>query len=291
MSTTPNQPYEPDGKPEPSDEEAAAAHDALSNLGDKPHADEAGATAYSAVPPPLPPLDDPAQEPVQDTIPGMPQQPPPEAEARAQAPQQQPPQSPFVQGSPYAQQPPPQEQPPVYGQQQPYGAQYSGTTGQYTAAPPPPPYGYGQPYGYPDAGLPTGMPPLADYGQRAGAFALDNGLAIVAGWVTGTTRSHAVDIVFGLIGLVGIVWAVLNALRAGRSGQSYGKRTMGIRLARLADGQPVGAGIGFLRLFLDWILWVACVVPGVLNLLWPLWDRTNQTWADKLAKSVVVKTR
>jgi uncharacterized RDD family membrane protein YckC len=66
---------------------------------------------------------------------------------------------------------------------------------------------------------------------------------------------------------------------------------MGIRLARFADGQPVGGGLGFLRLFLNWIFWLLCIIPGILNLLAPLWDGKNQTWSDKIAKSVVVKAR
>jgi uncharacterized RDD family membrane protein YckC len=170
------------------------------------------------------------------------------------------------------------------------------------APPPPPPpghdygYGYGssygqQPYGFPASDLPPGMPPLADYGQRVGAFVLDNGVAIAAGWVTGTTRSDVADLVFGLVGLAGIVWAIYNAILAGRTGQSYGKRTMGIRLARYADGQPIGAGLGFFRLFFNWVLWLLCILPGVFNLLAPLWDRRNQTWSDRIAKSVVVKTQ
>lgn len=254
MSTTPNQPEEPQPEPGQPGDETSDTRDALRNLEDKPRADEAGDTAYSAVPPPLPPTDQP--------------------------PQQQPQQSPY------------QHQ---YGQQPQYGTgtgQYPGQYGPYQAPPPPPQYGqYGQPYGYPASDLPPGMPPLADWGQRATAFILDNGVAIAAGWIAGGTRSATLDVVFGLLGLAGLVWAILNAIRAGREGQSYGKRVMGIRLARLADGQPIGAGLGFLRLFVNWILWVACIVPGVLNLLAPLWDRKNQTWSDKLAKSVVVKTR
>lgn len=287
MSTTPNQPeeprpQEPQTEPErPGDE----AHDALKNLGDKPRADDVGETAYSAVPPPLPPTGDPAQGPVQDAIPGAPGQP----QGGFTAPggmQQGPQQSPYQQQHQYGQQPPYSQQQPQYSGSEQYAGQYSGP---YQAAPAPPQYG--QPYGYPASDLPPGMPPLADWGQRAMAFILDNGVAIAAGWIAGGTRSNTIDVVFGLVALAGLVWAVLNAVRAGRGGQSYGKRVVGIRLARLADGQPIGAGRGFLRLFLNWILWVACLVPGVLNLLWPLWDRKHQTWSDKAARSVVVKTR
>jgi uncharacterized RDD family membrane protein YckC len=314
MSTTPDQPQEPERKPEPSEQESAAARDALRDLADKPRHDEAGETAYSAVPPPLPPIEDPAQGPVQDHIPGMAEQPqtgyappsaqePPQQSPYQQQPQDQPPygQPPYGQQQ-YGQQQYGQQQfgQPQYGQQQPsYGsAQYgdapygSGSGpygGPYQAAPPPP--AYDQVYGYPGAGLPVGMPPLADWGQRAGAFALDNGLAIVAGWIAGATRSDTLDVIFGIISFVGLIWAVVNAIQAGRTGQSYGKRSLGIRLARFSDGQPVGAGVGFLRLFLNWLFWVACILPGVLNLLWPLWDGKRQTWSDKITRSVVVRAR
>lgn len=328
MSTTPDQPQEPERKPEPSEQEAAAARDALHDLPNQPQADEAGATAYSAVPPALPPIEDPAQGPVQDQtvqnkIGGMGEQPqtgfaPPAAgQGPQQSPYQQPQQQAYQepQDQPgYGQQPygqpqygqqqhgqqqhgQPQYGQPQYGQQQ-YGqqpsyggAQYGGAQygGPYQAAPPPPPYEQG--YGYPGAGLPVGMPPLADWGQRVGAFALDNGPTIVSGWIAGAARDNAVDAVFGIIGFFGLLWAIINAIRAGRSGQSYGKRALGIRLARFSDGQPVGAGLGFLRLFLNWVLWVACILPGVLNLLWPLWDSKRQTWSDKIARSVVVRAR
>ena len=243
-------------------------------------------------------------EPVQDAVPGTSEEPQPgfSAPGGEQAPQQ----SPYQQAKPGYQQPPTyQEQPPPYQQQTPYqqqqqpyeGGQYAGaqqgqyaygSAGPHQAAPPPPQYG--QPYGY-SGDLPQGMPPLADWSQRATAFILDNGVAIAAGWIAGGNVNNATDVTFGLLGLAGVVWAIVNAVRAGREGQSYGKRVMGIRLARLADGQPIGGGLGFLRLFLNWIFWVACGIPGVLNLLWPLWDGKNQTWSDKIAKSVVVKTR
>ena len=199
---------------------------------------------------------------------------------------EQPQQSPYQQENPYQQQQPVGQ----YAGQQQSQAQY-GSPGPYHAAPPPPQYGQPYGYGYPASEMPPGMPPLADWSQRATAFVLDNGLAIVAGWIAGANINRTTDTALGLVGLVGVVWAIVNAVRAGREGQSYGKRAMGIRLARLVDGQPVGAGLGFLRLFLNWLFWVACVVPGVLNLLWPLWDSKHQTWCDKIAKSVVVKTR
>ncbi len=267
-------------KPEPPRD--AAAHDALRNLGDKPQADEFGATAYSAVPPPL--------ADIEDTQPGTAQ--PAYGQDQPQYGQPQYGQQQYGQQPAYGQQPRYGQAgygDTSYGGSQFGGAPYGGAT-QYPSAPPPPPYDQQYAgYGYPAGGLPVGMPRLASWGQRAGAFVLDNGIAIAAGWISGATRSLTLDVVFGVISLAGIVWAIMNAVRAGRTGQSYGKRTMGIRLLRLEDGQPIGGGRGFLRLFLNWLLWLLCIIPGVLNLAWPLWDDRKQTWSDKIAKSVVVQ--
>ena len=72
-------------------------------------------------------------------------------------------------------------------------------------------------------------------------------------------------------------------IRAGRTGQSWGKKVVGIRLVREADGQPIGAGLAFVR---D----LAHVVDGFfyLGYLWPLWDPKRQTFADKICSTVVL---
>jgi uncharacterized RDD family membrane protein YckC len=72
-------------------------------------------------------------------------------------------------------------------------------------------------------------------------------------------------------------------IRAGRTGQSWGKKVLGIRLVRESDGQPIGAGMAFVR---D----LAHIVDGFfyLGYLWPLWDAKRQTFADKICSTVVL---
>jgi uncharacterized RDD family membrane protein YckC len=247
VTTTPNQPQEPEREPEPSDDVPGSPF---------------------------------AQ-------PGQPQQYP----YPAQPPQNQPPYAGAQYGGTGQQGAGPYESG-QYGGGQYGGAQYGGAQygGPYQGAPPPPLYGYGQqPYGYPGGGMPAGMPPLAGWWERVWAWLIDNFfVGLVLGIIAGATGSRAVDIIGGIAALV---WAVYNAIIAGSTGQSFGKRAAGIRLARLADGQPIGGGLGFLRWFLDMLFWWACFLPGLLNYLWPLWDSRNQTWCDKIAKSVVVKAR
>jgi uncharacterized RDD family membrane protein YckC len=260
----------PAGSPTP-ERSRAADREALDRIEGMPRADHAGPTAYSAVPPPLPPQ--PPAEPAPGARGHSGLAPYAQADSGGYPPQDAPPpggQPPYNQ--------PPYGQPP-YGQpgQPPYGQQ---------GYPPFPGYGANESYGM-SAGLPAGMPPFASWWQRVGAFLLDNVLVGLAlGLIFDWTDNRAVNIVTDLVALL---WAVYNAYLGGANGQSYGKRAVNIRLARLADGQPVGAGYGLLRWFLDWLLIVLCLVPGLLNFLWPLWDAKCQTWCDKIASSVVVR--
>ncbi len=194
-------------------------------------------------------------------------------------------------------QPPYGEQP--YGQQ-PYGLPQYGQPGQgqqgqqaygpsgYPAAPP---LGAQQgPYGYGAQAFGTGtMPPLAEWGQRARAFVLDNGIFIIGNLGDYFARHGSAPTIFSLITLVGLIFAIYNAVRAGRTGQSHGMQSAGIRLARFQDGQPIGGWLSFVRIFFHWLFFTLFVIPGVLNYLWPLWDSKSQTWSDKIVSSVVVK--
>ena len=292
----PEQPRQPEHQIDP--------EEALRDLGQQPQVDEQGQpTAYTAVPPPL---GQPQQDPYVQQPSGYDQPPvygePPTAQQIPQG---------AAAGQPYGQQAygqPGYGQQAQQGQQQGYGQQSQqgqqqgygqqaqpGQQQGYGYPPPPPEYG-NAPYGAAGygTGQPPGMPPYASWGQRAAAWLIDNVVAAIGislaeaayyDWGNGTRAIGWVVLVLG------VVWALYNAYLAGQTGQSTGKRTAGIRLARYADGQPIGAAFGLLRLFLNVVFWVICFIPGVLNYLWPLWDQKSQTWSDKIASSVVVRAR
>lgn len=257
-------------------------------------------TPYGApTPPPGPPVAPPVAPPAYGQQPPAPygQQPPP--------------------AGPYGEQPPP-----AYGQQPPappYGQQPADPYGQ--PQPPAPPYG--QPQYAPNAGYPTnmanpygaGMLPkeaYASWGQRVGAFLLDYvlllpfvlvgsiligiGAASAASTVdynsaTGTYSSTGAG--FSLLALLGYLIYTVGVLgvsiwnrwyKAGKTGQSWGKRVMGLKLVREADGEPIGPGMAFVR---D----LAHVVDGLIcyvGYLFPLWDVKRQTLADKMISTVVL---
>ena len=79
-------------------------------------------------------------------------------------------------------------------------------------------------------------------------------------------------------------------------GQTPGKRALGIVVVRVAGDGPIGTSKGFARhviQFLENVPLLSIVVfPFVLvDSLWPLWDGQNQALHDKIAGSVVLRTR
>ncbi|MCA1712401.1 MAG: RDD family protein [Actinobacteria bacterium] len=158
------------------------------------------------------------------------------------------------------------------------------------AAPDQPPAGYGTPapsYGTPPAygSTPYGTapsdawqgPPLASWGKRALGYLVDlvisiviQGLAALIDPDLGRAVGFAVALVFGYL--------------TGTTGQTPGRRVVGIKVLREADGQVLGAGLGIGR----GLLHILDALPLLLGFLWPIWDKKKQTFADKIVHSVVV---
>jgi uncharacterized RDD family membrane protein YckC len=112
------------------------------------------------------------------------------------------------------------------------------------------------------------------------------GIAIyVAGFVVASIVGVVSD-VLGLLVLLGtlgayLAWFVYNLVEQGQTGQSLGKRVVGLKLVREADGQVTGAGLSVGRGFAH------CLEFGI-GWFWPLVDPKKQTFADKICGTVVV---
>ncbi len=184
---------------------------------------------------------------------------------------------------------------PGYGQQppqQPYGGQ-------------PPPYGtpaqagYGQP-APPPGGYVADQPgyymgrTLANWPQRVGAYLIDYLIAAIPAFVAvllfsgtdpGESPSAGAGVVAFLLYLVSLgVWIYNRAIQQGRTGQSWGKQVLNLRLVRMADGQPMGGGMAFVR---D-LAHIIDALPCYIGYLFPLWDTRRQTFADKIMNTVVL---
>ncbi|MFD4946699.1 RDD family protein [Streptomyces sp. NPDC058409] len=165
-----------------------------------------------------------------------------------------------------------------------------------------PQYGYPQyvqaPYGtYPPAGMPgiqgAGLPILAHWGRRVGAFLLD--ALIIAGPLYGLgfidlansdDPANADPGPFFAVGLVyAISMGIFQLYKEGKTGQTTGKKLLGISLRHEADGTTLGIGMAFVRKLAHALDSIACYIGW----LWPLWDTKRQTFADKVCGTVVIK--
>ncbi|MEU9500201.1 RDD family protein [Streptomyces sp. NPDC048196] len=232
----------------------------------------------------------------------------------------QPPQAPQA---PYGQQPPvPPQGGPGYGYpQQPQAPQQPYGYPQQGQVPPQQPYGgYPQQAGYGMPGMPQGY---ASWGARVGAYLIDYlivgllptilyfvalAMSASAATVTPDTSScppgdiqcisdaynKAADtatpvgsfVLIAIAGLIGLAAGLFVLAKEGSTGQTPGKKALGIRLVKEATGQPIGFGMAFVRKLCHILDGFCC-----LGYLWPLWDEKSQTFADKIAGTVVVKSQ
>jgi uncharacterized RDD family membrane protein YckC len=151
----------------------------------------------------------------------------------------------------------------------------------------------------------------AGWWQRAVAYIVDGIIVAVPAWIimaiasvgfvrkTTITRdqfgnltinSGALARIFvglGIILLIGILYRVL--MEGSPRGQTVGKMAMKIAVKDAETGGPIGYGRAFVRWVVASILWIAFYLPGILDLLFPLWDQRKQTLHDKAVRSVVVQ--
>lgn len=81
---------------------------------------------------------------------------------------------------------------------------------------------------------------------------------------------------------VGFIYFAL--LEGGATGQTFGKKLVGIRVADISTGGPIGLPRAVLRHLGRFV----STIPLLAGYLWMLWDDERQTWHDKFGRAVVV---
>jgi uncharacterized RDD family membrane protein YckC len=140
---------------------------------------------------------------------------------------------------------------------------------------------------------------LASWGRRLAALLVDVvvlGLVIgvalfAAGMPADELRDRLRDGETMLVVLLFLVpEAIYHTALIGSRSQTFGKMALGIRVVDAESSSP----IGYVRAFRRWVSTAALralfTVPTILDHLWPLRDKRNQTLHDKFARSVVVRT-
>ena len=187
----------------------------------------------------------------------------------------------------------------------PYGQAPQGGYGQDPYAQQQNPYG-GESYGQPASGVPQGVV-FSHWGKRVGAYLIDGLLGLVANipyiiglviagasseidpatdQVTMSDGSAVILLILSLISAVlSLAYFVWNyCLKQGKTGYTVGKGVMGIKLVKAETGQPIGAGMAFVR----YIAHILDAIPCGIGYLWPLWDAKRQTFADKAVGTYVI---
>jgi uncharacterized RDD family membrane protein YckC len=185
-----------------------------------------------------------------------------------------------------------------------------GNPSAFTPYPPPPPWNVAPVAG---AQLASFGAPLARWWQRVGALVLDS---LIVGVPIGIVNAilnaafgskHTVKLLNGtygtqrsiqglphvllLIGSVVVFGLYFSILNGTGNGQTVGNRAPGIAVRDATTGEVIGFNRGLLRWFIRSVLYLALILPGILNDLFPLWDSRNQTIADKAARSVVIRMK
>ncbi|TWD81507.1 putative RDD family membrane protein YckC [Kribbella amoyensis] len=137
---------------------------------------------------------------------------------------------------------------------------------------------------------------LAGWGSRVIASILDSLLALipvgiallVALTISGSMEqmSDGASTVLS-VGYIAFFLVVIwnRIIRQGKTGQSIGKKIVGLKIVGADSGQLIGIGRTIARELCAGFFNYFCF----LNSLWPLWDKQQQTWHDKVASDLVIK--
>ena len=77
-------------------------------------------------------------------------------------------------------------------------------------------------------------------------------------------------------------------VQLGRTGQTWGRQIVGNKVIRVDNGDVPGIGRALGRELFAWIVSASILYLGYL---WMIWDDHRQTWHDKVAGTIVVRSR
>lgn len=153
-------------------------------------------------------------------------------------------------------------------------------------------------------GLPaTGPGSLASFGQRLGARGIDIAVCFaLAGVLIGVEAAvraitgveapaeddgDAISVVLGLVMLA--TWVAYDPVTTAIWGRTIGKRIVGLQVVSVDDGTAAPLLVVAGRNVIQLLLWLACIVPGVLDLRAGWNDPDRRTWHDRALSTIVIR--
>ena len=120
----------------------------------------------------------------------------------------------------------------------------------------------------------------ASFGRRLGGYLIDFTILLVIAGIPSA-------ILTGVGGsLVSFVISFSYAVLLNANGGTLGMRMLDMRLQNKETGENIGVGMAVVR----YVVAIVSSAAIFIGYLWSIWDANKQTWHDKAASSVVVKT-
>ena len=132
----------------------------------------------------------------------------------------------------------------------------------------------------------TPFGPATGWWQRVGATIVDALVLIVPNFIVLAALGSGV----GSRLVTVIVQVAYSTVLLSQRGQTVGNMAVGTRVVDSRSGGNPSVGRALGRSVAPLALFILLVIPLILDLLWPLWDRENQTLHDKMAGTYVIRT-
>jgi uncharacterized RDD family membrane protein YckC len=133
--------------------------------------------------------------------------------------------------------------------------------------------------------------------RRAGALVIDSIFVSVVFFII-VGLAFLVTLADETVGVIAVILALVAAIAwsffywiyfTGKApGQTVGKKALGIRVRNADEDRAIGYGASAGRYLITFVFGIF-YIPALLDYLWPLWDKRNQSLHDKVANSVVVR--
>jgi uncharacterized RDD family membrane protein YckC len=132
----------------------------------------------------------------------------------------------------------------------------------------------------------TPFGPATGWWQRAGASIVDGLVLLIPTIIVVVAfKSSVAERIVQFAIQVAYTTAMLST-----GGRTVGNMAVGTRVVDAKTGAIPGAGKALGRSLAPVLLLVLLIIPAILDILWPLWDRENQTLHDKMAGTYVIRT-
>lgn len=133
---------------------------------------------------------------------------------------------------------------------------------------------------------------LATWGERFGARILDVLImvpivilpSVLIGFMFGR-NGEGIMYLFMVIGM----WLYFAIQESGKNEATWGKKILKIKVINQNDLSRINFGKASVRFLMKEILFSIIPLLSLINFLFPLWDKKNQTLHDKTVNTIVVK--